>query len=134
MTRFVLAAAVALGAVLLALNQTEGSSGKQDLGSLQEPRSPYSQPRIPVRVYDYGFEPRRVRIRAGQAVGWQNVGKAHHVVTPSSAAGRRVFEAAEREGSASHVFPRAGVYPYHCALHPRMRGTVVVGNRAAQSP
>jgi plastocyanin len=135
LVRFIAAAAIALGAVLLATNPPGGDDEPRNLRSLLEPRSPYSQPRVLVRAYDYGFEPRRVRILAGQAVGWRNVGKAHHVVTPSSAAGRRVFEAAEREGSASHVFTRPGDYRYYCALHARMRGTVVVSpNRASQRP
>jgi len=129
----VVAAAVAVGAVLLATDPPGGDERPQNLSSLLTPRSPYSQPRVLVKVFDYGFQPRRVAVLAGQAVAWRNVGKAHHVVTPSTAPGRRVFEAAEREGSATHVFPRAGTYPYYCALHPRMRGTVVVRpNRASQ--
>ena len=97
---------------------------------LAHPRSPYSQQPVVVNVFEYGFQPARVVIRAGQAVAWRDVGKQFHVVTATTAAGRSVFEAAKEMGSASHVFKAPGRYPYHCALHPQMRGVVVVRRHA----
>ena len=84
---------------------------------------------ITVDVYDYGFTPSNVVIKAGHAVAWKDVGKEHHTIEPSSMAGRPVFIEARRLGSAAHVFRRPGVYPYHCRIHPAMKGTVTVRRR-----
>lgn len=81
---------------------------------------------ITVDVYEFGFTPQNVVILAGHAVSWKDVGKELHTITPSTPAGRVVFLAARRQGSASHVFRKPGVYPYYCAIHPDMRGTVTV--------
>jgi plastocyanin len=97
---------------------------------LLRPHSPYSQQALVVDVYEYGFHPSRLVIHAGQTVAWRDVGKQFHVVTASTRAGRSVFAAAKKEGSASHLFRRPGRYPYHCSLHPQMRGVVVVQRRS----
>jgi plastocyanin len=81
---------------------------------------------VVVRVFEYGFNPSRVVIVAGQGVAWQDVGDDLHTITPRSAAGRQVWLEAQRRGSAVQVFRRPGVYPYYCSRHPWMRGTVVV--------
>jgi plastocyanin len=81
---------------------------------------------VVVRVFEYGFNPSNVAIVAGQGVAWQDVGDELHTITPRSPAGRRVWLEAKRKGSAVHVFPRPGVYPYYCSIHPWMRGTVTV--------
>jgi plastocyanin len=81
---------------------------------------------VVVRVFEYGFSPSNVVIVAGQGVAWQDVGDELHTITPRSPAGRRVWLEAQRKGSAVHVFPRPGVYPYYCSIHPWMRGTVTV--------
>ncbi len=36
--------------------------------------------------------------------------------------------------SAAVAFPTAGTFPYHCAIHPSMTGTVIVSAAAASSP
>ena len=84
---------------------------------------------ITVDVYEYGFSPSNVVIKAGHAVAWKDVGKEHHTIQPSSMPGRSVFLEASRVGSAAHVFRKPGVYPYHCGIHPRMKGTVTVRRR-----
>lgn len=84
---------------------------------------------VTVDVYEYGFTPSNVLIMAGHAIAWKDVGKEHHTIEPSSPAGRPVFLEARRDGSAAHVFRRPGVYPYHCRIHPWMRGTVTVRRR-----
>jgi plastocyanin len=98
--------------------------------SLAEPFGPSlaidSQPAIHVRIYEYGFEPSRLPIIAGQLVVWRNVGEELHIVSPSTQDGVPVFRRAERLGAAQHRFTEPGRYPYHCSIHPQMRGTIVV--------
>jgi plastocyanin len=91
------------------------------------PLSPIdTQPAIPVRVFEYGFQPSHLEIIAGQFVVWRNVGEELHIVSPSTEAGVPVFEQAKREGTTHHRFTHPGRYPYHCSIHPQMRGVIVV--------
>jgi plastocyanin len=92
--------------------------------------TPYDQLPVVVSVYEYGFTPPRLSIVAGQVVTWRNVGKQLHQIRPVTLAGQRVFAAAERFGSANHLFEKPGRYPYYCAFHTWMRGVVVVHARS----
>lgn len=87
------------------------------------------QPAIPVHVFEYGFEPSRLVILAGQVVVWRNIGEELHIVAPLTAAGAPVWRRAERLGTTRHVFTRAGTFAYHCSIHPQMRGEIVVRPR-----
>lgn len=126
---------VALGAFAWVLALTQGwlggPPGTGRHAGQEERRSPGGRfdPRdvpIVVDVYEYGFTPSNVVIKAGHAVAWRDVGKEHHIIEPRSIDGRRVFIVARAQGSAAHVFRRPGVYPYHCRIHPWMRGRVTV--------
>jgi plastocyanin len=127
--RLAAAAVAGIAGLAVAGHQVTWSSHEQRPSALLEPRSAYSQEPVVVDVYEYGFQPATVVIRAGQAVAWKDLGKQFHVVTASTRAGRKVFRLARDFGSSSHVFTKPGRYPYHCALHPRMRGVVEVRGR-----
>src|SRR3954451_15137833 len=66
---------------------------------LVHPHSAYSQQAVVVDVYEYGFHPQRVVVKAGQTVVWKDVGKQFHIVTADTRAGRAVFTAAKSQGS-----------------------------------
>jgi plastocyanin len=85
-----------------------------------------THPAIPIRIFEYGFEPSHLEIRAGQVVVWRNIGDELHIVAPSTQAGVPMFQQAERLGTTHHRFNKPGRYPYHCSIHPRMRGVIVV--------
>jgi plastocyanin len=95
-------------------------------GLLGHERQPKADPETVVEVYEYGFTPSRLVVEPGEPVAWHDIGDDYHEITPSTKAGKRVFKAARNKGSARHIFKRSGVYPYYCAIHPQMRGTVVV--------
>jgi plastocyanin len=123
---------VGLGALAWVVALTQGwlggEPGGDSRGVVSKPFDPRDVP-VTVDVYEYGFTPSSVVIKAGHAVAWKDVGKEHHTIVPSSRAGRPVFLEAQLAGSAAHVFRRPGVYPYHCRIHPRMKGTVTVRRR-----
>ncbi|HVE68879.1 MAG TPA: plastocyanin/azurin family copper-binding protein [Solirubrobacteraceae bacterium] len=119
---------------VLALTQgwLGGEPGREPGGAARKVQAGSFDPRdvpITVDVYEYGFNPSNVVIKAGHAVAWRDVGKEHHTIEPSTRAGRAPFLEASRTGSASHVFRRPGVYAYHCSIHPAMEGTVTVRRR-----
>lgn len=77
-----------------------------------------------VAIAGFAFEPAELRVRAGQAVTWTNEDPAEHTVTESG--GAFTSETLARGGRFRMVFRRPGTHRYVCALHPAMKGTVVV--------
>ena len=81
----------------------------------------------PARVEIKGFTYHEVTtvISAGDAITFRNADRAAHTVTPDR--GGFADSGTLERGAMKHItFSRAGTYPYHCAFHPFMHGTVVV--------
>lgn len=70
------------------------------------------------------FNPGNLNVAVGTTVTWTNTDSTSHTST-SDAAGWDSGIVAPR-GSFSFRFQTAGTFPYHCAIHPGMVGTVVV--------
>ena len=76
---------------------------------------------------NFGYLPRRVRIRAGQAVRWTDMDRAPHTATAEQhAAGTFETGRVTSGRSATVVFGSRARYPYYCRFHPFMVGTVEV--------
>ena len=81
---------------------------------------------------DFFYRPSAARVRVGQPVVFQNVGKIQHTVADTNAKGAivsRVIKPRPIEpGKGQRVtFRRAGTYAYLCTFHPTlMKGKVVV--------
>jgi plastocyanin len=71
------------------------------------------------------YNPASVSIRAGQAVKWTWVdSSASHSVTADD---NSFDSTVEGQGSTyNYTFSKAGSYPYHCSVHPLMKGTITV--------
>ncbi len=82
-----------------------------------------------VSAMDYSFNPSCVKVNAGQAIIWTNIGAAPHTVT-SDAGAPASFDSGTLNpgGTFSHTFTMTGTYNYHCAFHVSMgmTGTVIV--------
>src|SRR5215217_3958974 len=111
-----------LGAVLLALGATAFTLGT-GLGSVQ------AQSETAVSIVDFAFQPASIEVAAGSTVTWTNTGAATHTVTADNGA----FDSGQLGPGAtfSQTFTTPGTYTYHCEIHPRMTGTVVVTTPAA---
>jgi plastocyanin len=83
---------------------------------------------IKVETRGFCYEPTVLRIEAGQTVEWTNRDAAPHTVSGVNGAWGDFTQFGEGE-SISFRFPSAGVFPYFCALHPGMIGSVVVDDR-----
>jgi plastocyanin len=69
------------------------------------------------------FTPETVNINAGESVTWQNFSGMKHTSTSDQLGWDQTVD----NGLLfTRVFLTAGSYPYHCSIHPGMRGTVVV--------
>jgi plastocyanin len=80
-----------------------------------------------VSVVDFAFSPKTIKIAQGDTVQWHNTGTRTHTATqdaPLSAFS--TGNIAPGATSAGKVLSAAGIYPYHCTIHPSMVGSIKV--------
>jgi plastocyanin len=77
-----------------------------------------------VVVEAFAFKPATVTVKAGQEVTWTNHDPADHTITQEGGG----FDSGTMAAGATFrtTFDQPGEYRYICALHPGMKGTVVV--------
>jgi plastocyanin len=74
-------------------------------------------------VLNYTFVPGTITVPSGTRVTWTNEDVVTHTVTAND----RAFSLFLAQGaSMSRTFSTAGTFDYFCAVHDRMRGTVIV--------
>lgn len=86
---------------------------------------PFMNAAAQVTIGEYKYGADSVAITAGQTVQWMNHDPVAHTVTFESADVQSSGDIAPH-GSFAATFARPGVYRYHCAPHPMMKGVVVV--------
>jgi plastocyanin len=69
------------------------------------------------------FTPGTVSIKVGESVTWQNFSGTKHTTTSDQFDWDQIVDNGQ---SFTRTFTTAGLFPYHCNIHPGMRGTVVV--------
>jgi plastocyanin len=75
-----------------------------------------------VLIKNLTYLPDTVTIKPGETVTWVNNDDRDHTVHGPGFNSGNI-----KPGKTwSYTFPKAGEYPYGCAYHPRMRGTVSV--------
>ena len=96
------------------------------------PRIAHAQPAQPehavteVNIDNFTFAPATVRVKTGTTVTWTNRDDIPHVVLMQGLKLRsKVMDTSE---TFSHRFEKVGSFDYFCALHPHMKGKVVVAN------
>jgi plastocyanin len=77
-----------------------------------------------VSISGYAFHPTKLTIEVGTTVKWTNKMKIDHTVTANGGA----FNSGDLAPghTFSHKFKKTGKFPYHCMIHPFMKGTVIV--------
>ena len=88
------------------------------------PAAPQAGAALAADIRGFVFEPARIEAAVGQEVTWTNHDPAQHTVTQEGGGFDSGTMAAN--GTFSHTFDQPGEYRYVCALHPGMKGTVVV--------
>jgi plastocyanin len=76
-----------------------------------------------IRIVDFRLRPATITISRGDVVRWKNRGSVAHTSTSSAWDSGRIAPG----GTFRRRFARAGTFDYHCTIHARMTGTVVVG-------
>jgi plastocyanin len=78
-----------------------------------------------VTINNYIFMPATLTVHPGDTVIWTNQDSIPHTAT---ATGGKGFDSGAIDPGESwkFVFTKAGNFPYGCAIHPDMRGTINV--------
>jgi plastocyanin len=77
-----------------------------------------------IKIDNFSFAPAVLTVPAGTQVTWTNRDDIpHNVVNDDASIKSKVLDTDERF---SFTFTKPGTYLYFCALHPKMKGTVVV--------
>lgn len=79
---------------------------------------------VQVRIQGMDFHPSAVTVAPGTTVTWTNEDSFAHTTTSDT----KLWDSGllPPGKSYSHTFDKAGIYPYHCAVHTFMTGTVTV--------
>jgi plastocyanin len=80
---------------------------------------------VNVSITNFAFVPQTLTIHKGTIVRWTNNDSAPHTVTRSSAVGPNSGILTQGQQYAAQ-FTGTGSFPYHCAIHPSMTGSIVV--------
>ena len=77
-----------------------------------------------VNMGDNFFSPATVTVTQGDTVRWTHIGVLSHTTTSNSG----VWNSGTMTNGSTFIFQfnTVGSFPYHCAFHPSMTGTVVV--------
>src|SRR5215217_5882345 len=123
---FVLIALLAMPAVAAAQYPSGGgSSGGIQIGGGGSPDGNNGETAmIDVSIVDFAFQPMAIFVGVGETVEWTNTGNADHTVDSDT----EIFESdiLDPGETYSYTFGEPGIFPYHCDIHPHMRGMVVV--------
>lgn len=80
-----------------------------------------------VAIQDLSYSPAQITISKGQSVTWTNQDSRDHTVKSADGAPASFTSPNLSPGqSFTHSFSTPGTYPYGCAYHPRMKGTITV--------
>ncbi len=77
-----------------------------------------------LEISNFAFSPETVTVPVGATVTWYNRDSASHTLTSRET----LFDSGglALNESFSYTFSLKGTYEYYCAIHPYMRGTVIV--------
>jgi len=79
---------------------------------------------VAVNVKDFAFEPTEISAKVGQVIAFTNTGAAPHTATlDDGSCATPNINAGAADGL---TFSAAGSYPFHCAIHTQMKGTITV--------
>jgi plastocyanin len=104
----------------------------------QQPHVSTTTPQTPVpggntvTIKNFAFSPQTMTVSQGSTVTWVNQDSVEHQIindTSGSNAEGAIFKSTSLPNGASYSFKFdiPGTYPYHCSIHPSMKGTITVG-------
>jgi len=94
--------------------------------------TPGSAAAATVTIAFRAYQPATTTVAVGETVTWKNSTLMPHTATAVEGA----FDSGKMNGGTSYSFTflKAGTFLYKCLIHPTMKGTVIVRDRAALLP
>ena len=94
--------------------------------STTKPTTPSAVPKAPhsVIIQNFAFSQSSITIKKGDNVVWINKDSASHIITSDT--GDFNSQTLTTNDSYNHDFNTIGVFNYHCAIHPSMKGKITV--------
>jgi plastocyanin len=86
--------------------------------------TPSAEPRV--EIVDNGYLPEQMTVPLGSRVSWANTGGDGHDVTGNGPGGAWRSGILAPSDTYARPFLLAGTFDYWCAVHPEMRGRIVV--------
>jgi len=77
-----------------------------------------------VTIENFAFSPETMTVKSGTTVTWTNRDTASHTIVSDT--GAFSSDPVGNGGTYQFTFSQAGTYPYHCSIHPSMKGTIIV--------
>lgn len=78
-----------------------------------------------IQIQGFAFSPDTITIPVGTEVKWTNMDSVGHNIVSDE--GSTIQSPMLAQGASfSMVFSTPGTYAYHCGVHPKMKGTIVV--------
>ena len=102
----------------------EQETTSQDTQEQTQPENP--EPLIiEINIQNFNYSPKEITISQGDTIIWTNLDSPAHTVTSDS--GSELSSGLlSKDETYSHTFNEVGIFDYHCAPHPYMKGTVIV--------
>ncbi|WHZ11680.1 MAG: hypothetical protein OJF60_002119 [Burkholderiaceae bacterium] len=113
------AALLASGALAARAGPSYGGAAKPEAVAATDPQTKA------VDIKNFAFVPATLTVAVGTRVVWTNRDDEAHLVASSDGA-FKASPAMDTDDSFAFVFDKPGTYAYFCAIHPMMRGTIVV--------
>jgi plastocyanin len=111
--------------VTVTTNTSATANGGNANASVQVQTESTSSTTVNATIKNYAFSASNLTVTKGTKVVWTNEDSVGHSVTSDS--GSELASATLSTGeSYSHTFTKTGTFPYHCAPHSYMTGTVTV--------
>jgi plastocyanin len=79
-----------------------------------------------VLIENYQFLPNSLTVPIGTTLTWINKDSEVHTVTADNTPPTFKSPGLDTDDKFSFTFNKAGVYSYHCSLHPHMTGKIVL--------
>lgn len=80
--------------------------------------------KVAVKIDNFAFVPAEVKIKKGTEVTWTNNDDIPHTVLAVGTSIRS--KTMDTDGTFTYKFDKVGTFNYICALHPHMKGKVIV--------
>lgn len=84
---------------------------------------------VEIKIEDFTFTPGTITVKAGTKIVWTNTDSVNHTITSAQ---KGVFDSGilKKDGKFEYTFNTPGTYDYYCAVHPIMKGKVIVEGAA----